>query len=168
MPAKSAAQRKYLNAKFGHDWVQEHQASRPSEAQAEEEEETGLGLKIGKRRPAHQGDCRVRREHMCASCSRPSGGRRRACSLTTTIPPVLRPLYPGFPRLARIRFQRARPAHQGDCRARHEHGKHPAKAWTVSAGDRPWRKWHGESSKESRSCQGRFSSTTVTHNRNRL
>ncbi len=24
MPAKSEAQRKYLNSKFGHDWVKEH------------------------------------------------------------------------------------------------------------------------------------------------
>ena len=91
MPAKSEAQRKYLNAKFGHDWVKEHQASRPSEAQAEEEEETGLGLKIGKRRPAHQGDCRVRREH----------------------------------------------------------GKHLATAWTLSAGDRPSRRaGHGVLARE--------------------
>lgn len=54
MPAKSEAQRKYLNAKFGHEWVKKHhfdnKGKLPAKAGKKKKSKTSRGYKIRKDR----------------------------------------------------------------------------------------------------------------------
>jgi len=45
MPAKSEAQRRFLNAKFGHAWVKEHHFDNPGK----------LPARVGKKKPKKKG-----------------------------------------------------------------------------------------------------------------